>query len=126
MLSAIATDIIYLIKYGKKYQIENCSGNDALPERLMKYIDENITDDISLDILANKFNYSVSHICHVFKECYQIRIKKYILQKRLNCVHSEILAGGKIQQASQSYGFKNYPAFFRLYKKKFGTAPSKH
>ncbi len=126
ILSAIATDIIYLIKYSEKYRIKNCSGHDTLPEQLMKYIDQNITDDIKLNMLANKFNYSISHICHVFKECYGISIKKYILQKRLSCVHSEILQGGKIQYISRAYGFKDYPAFFRLYKKEFGVPPSKH
>lgn len=126
ILSTIATDIIYLIKYSEKCQIKNCFDHDTLPEQLMKYIDQNITDDIKLNILANKFNYSISHICHVFKECYGISIKKYILQKRLSCIHSEILLGGKIQYISRAYGFKDYPAFFRLYKKEFGVPPSKH
>ena len=56
--------------------------------------------------------------------CKRIGIKNYILQKRLNAVHSGILCGEKIREAARAYGFEDYPAFFRLYKKSFGTAPS--
>jgi len=126
ILTAVATDIMYLIKYSKKSHLSNHSDYDSIPAQLIKYIDENFTDDISLDCIAKEFNYSVSHICHIFKESYGISIKQYTLQKRLNCVNAEILQGKKVQKVSQAYGFKNYPAFFRLYKKTFGTAPSKH
>lgn len=126
ILSAVATDIMYLIKYSKKSHLNSNSYHDTIPAQLIKYIDKNFTNDISLDSIAKKFNYSVSHICHIFKESYGISIKQYILQKRLNCVHAEILQGKKVQKVSQAYGFKNYPAFFRIYKKTFGIAPSKH
>lgn len=124
ILSSVITDVVYQIK------IHNGGGDDSLKSasslalKIAQYIEENFQNEINLESLAKHFNYSVSHLCHTFKEEYGIGIKNYILQKRLNCVHALILGGADIQESSRQFGFSSYSAFYRIYKKTFLNAPS--
>lgn len=124
VLSAVATEILYLIKYADAESVFVSEDVPSVSGALMDYIDAHYKEPINLSDLSARFNYSVSYLSHLFKKKYGIGIKNYILQKRLNAVHSGILCGEKIREAARAYGFEDYPAFFRLYKKSFGTAPS--
>ncbi len=122
VLNAVATDVVYLIKY-KKPSETGLIRTDTFLDSLVKYIDENYKTDLTVLELSNKFNYSVSHISHTFKEYFGISIKSYIIQKRLNSIQAKMMNGGKAYALSQEYGFSNYSTFYKLYKKNFGVSP---
>ncbi len=126
ILSCVATDIVYAIKYSQNTTKETKSKELSFLEELMIYIDNNFEKDLNLKSLASRFNYSVSHISHAFKTNFGISIKNYILQKRLMSAYAEIHKGEKAQNISLKYGFSNYSTFYKLYKKNFGVSPSEH
>jgi AraC-like DNA-binding protein len=124
VLSAVVCDIVFIIK---NRQCENTKENESsksIASKIAEYVNAHYKENLTLGAIAEKFNYSVSYLSHVFKSEFGIGIKNYILQKRLNAVQSEFLQGGKIQEISVNYGFEDYPSFFRLYKKTFGASPS--
>lgn len=124
ILASVITDTVYCIKNLSAEKESTLAPSSSLAIKIAQYIEENFQNEITLDSLARRFNYSVSHLCHTFKEEYGIGIKNYILQKRLNCVHALILGGADIQTSSRKYGFSSYSAFYRIYKKTFLKAPS--
>lgn len=106
----------------------------ATPERkavaplaadILKYLEDNYRENPSLVEIADNFNYSVSHICRVFKKSYNDSIVNYIIKLKIN----EALK--LIEQNEKSFndicdvlGFDDMAYFSRLFKKYTGMTPS--
>lgn len=97
-----------------------------LHEQVMAYIDENPEEDISLDSLASRFYVSKYHIAHTFKENLGISVHQYLLKKRLAACRDALLMNEKISEVCLSYGFKDYPSFYRAFRKEYGMSPKEY
>ena len=92
---------------------------------IIQYINENLTSDLSVDSLSEKFFLSRYYLMHTFKAETGYTIGNYITIKRLSLAQSYIDAGLSIVEASQQSGFGTYSTFLRAYKKTYGTSPRK-
>ena len=92
---------------------------------IIQYINENLTSDLSVDSLSEKFFLSRYYLMHTFKAETGYTIGNYITIKRLSLAQSFIDAGLSIVEASQQSGFGTYSTFLRAYKKTYGTSPRK-
>ena len=124
ILTAVAMDLIFLIKNGFETQKALNSNFNHIAFNLISYIDEHFAEEIDLNMLATRFLYSVSSLCHIFKSNFGISIKKYIIQKRINVAKIALQRGEKPEEVSVKCGFSNYSTFYRDYKKYFGVTPS--
>ena len=124
ILSAVGTDIVFLVKNHSDSHELLPGALHSISLELIRYIDEHYTEALNLNSLAQKFNFSVSSICHIFKEYFGISIKKYILQKRINAAHLALQQGHHPETVCASHGFSNYSTFYRAYKNHFGVPPS--
>lgn len=98
--------------------------SDTQVEQLLKYINRNLSENLSIDQLANRFFFSKYHMMRKFKEETGYTIHNYITSKRLLLARSLISQGTPVLKASQQSGFRDYTTFIRSYKKQFGTTPS--
>ncbi len=124
ILPAITTDIIFLIKNNPNNGMLSHGSLCPLSLDVMRYIDEHYTEPLDLNQLSDKFHFSVSSLCHIFKKDFGISIKKYILQKRMNASNLALQNGDKPEEVSIRYGFLNYSTFYRAYKQYFKASPS--
>lgn len=125
ILSAIATDIVFLIKQmPRTAPMDSCSFRHPLSPQIMGYINETYKSDLTLEKIAEHFYLSPSSASHIFKNDFGISIKKYILQKRVTEARFDIRQGMHPEEVSLAYGFTNYSTFYRAYKKQFGVSPS--
>lgn len=98
--------------------------SDTQVEQLLKYINRNLSENLSIDQLANRFFFSKYHIMRKFKNETGYTIHNYITSKRLLMARSLISQGMPVMKAAQASGFHDYTTFVRAYKKQFGKAPS--
>lgn len=98
--------------------------SDTQVEQLLKYINRNLSENLSIDQLANRFFLSKYHMMRKFKNETGYTIHNYITSKRLLMARSLISQGMPIMKAAQASGFHDYTTFVRAYKKQFGKAPS--
>lgn len=126
ILSAIATDIVFLIKQSSD-SVVNTVNNHLHPisAQIMDYINQNYKSNITLSNIAEHFFLSVSSVSHMFKDEFGLSIKKYIIEKRMNEIRICLQNGKRPQEVSEEFGFSNYSTFYRSYYKTFGMAPSK-
>ena len=90
---------------------------------IVNYINANLTGNLNLDILCNRFFISKSHINRKFKILIGTTVWEYITTKRLLLAKELIRGGTPPTEVFLRCGFKDYCTFFRSYKTKFGVSP---
>lgn len=98
--------------------------SDSQVEQLLKHINRNLSENLSIDHLAEKFFFSKYHMMRKFKKETGYTIHNYIISKRLLHARSLITQGTPVMKAAMQSGFQDYTAFVRAYKKQFGTVPT--
>lgn len=93
---------------------------------IIAFVNDNLTKDLSVEEIASFVHLSPSQLSRIFKKLSGTSVYEYILSKRLILFHEKLRAGMGAQEASVECGFRDYSAFYRLYKKRFGVSPSKH
>ncbi len=98
--------------------------NEELGARVIRYLNEHIEKDVSLDALAKRFFVSKYYLCRAFKRHNGISVHGYINQKRVMYAKQLIEAGEGASSAAYKVGFGDYSAFYRAYVKIIGKAPT--
>lgn len=98
--------------------------SDTQVEQLLKYINRNLSENLSIDQLAERFFFSKYHMMRKFKNETGYTIHNYISSKRLLLARSLISQGTPVMKAAEMSGFNDYTTFVRSYKKQFGKTPS--
>lgn len=102
--------------------LNSMNGNPKLIP-IIEYINEHLTEEITIDILSSYFYLNRYYLMHFFKEETGYTIGNYITEKRLLLAKSLVLNGSTITDACFRSGFKNYSTFLRAFKKAFHTIP---
>jgi AraC-like DNA-binding protein/mannose-6-phosphate isomerase-like protein (cupin superfamily) len=90
---------------------------------ILDFINEHLTEEITIDQLSAQFYLSRYYLMHFFKEETGYTIGNYITDKRLLLAKNLVQNGSSITQACYQSGFKNYSTFSRAFKKAFHTIP---
>lgn len=92
--------------------------------QVLSYINEHLTEPLTVDALAERAYLSKYHFMRLFKSQTGSTVHEYILQKRLlnaaKLIRHETPAG----RAAMESGFADYSAFYRAFRKTFGVRPT--
>lgn len=92
---------------------------------LMAYINEHLTDTLSIDYLASLNCISPYHMMRIFKKETGYTIGNYITEKRLLMAKDLLAKGVTATQACYLSGFSHYSTFLRAYKLHFHELPKR-
>jgi len=121
-LGLLLSELILLVSMAVK---ENRGYDESeLGARVIRYLNENVERDISLDKLAKRFFVSKYYLCRAFKKHNGISVHGYINRKRVMYAKQLIEAGETASRAAYRVGFGDYSAFYRAYVKLVGKAPT--
>lgn len=98
---------------------------ESASQQILQYVNLHLFEDISLASVSRAFFLSASQLNRVFRRATGSSVGEYIRVKRLLAAREHILAGGSPAAACTACGFRDYSTFFRVYKEKFGCAPSR-
>ena len=117
--------MIHLNRAARKNRLEFIDTDNCNVKVLdiLRYINENLGRDLSIDHLADTFYISKYYMMRLFKQETGYTMGRYISQKRLLLAKDLILSGVPSTQACFDCGFKDYSTFSRSYKALFGESP---
>lgn len=93
---------------------------------IMNYINDHISEDLSVDMIAGHCFLNRSYIMHLFKSETGYTIGKYITEKRLFLANHYISQGSSMTEACYKSGFRNYTTFYQAYKNKYHVSPKEN
>ena len=91
----------------------------------LRYIENNLSDTIREEDIAEKCHYSVTYFSKVFHKSIGISFRDYLCNKRINQAKSMLISDRSSKVAFIAYqcGYSDVSFFSRIYKKKTGMTP---
>ena len=102
--------------------LENQVSNQKIAS-IIDHINDHLSEEITVDGLAEQFFLSRSHLMHLFKAETGYSVGAYINEKRLLLSKSLIQNGMSATEACYESGFRDYSTFCRAFRKKYQTTP---
>ncbi len=115
----ILKSLIYYICDEKAIRIER----DISAIELDKYIEDHITEKITLDSLGRAFNKNRNQINKMFKENFGSSPLEHIINRRIELAKKLLLTTQlSVREISSRVGMDTYDHFYRIFKKKTGVS----
>ena len=92
-------------------------------KHIIEYINNHLTEKISLEDIANHFYLTRQYLCRLFKQSTGFTVNKYISYKRIVLVRELHLGGMPLSLACEKAGFGDYSVFYRAYSKIMNEPP---
>jgi YesN/AraC family two-component response regulator len=112
---------LYSENFGKEESKRNDS--DELVFSILKYINENISENLSLDHISDEFFISKNIINKHFKQKIGYTLGKYITNYRMYYARQMLEAGDSVNNIAWKVGYHNTSNFIRVFKKVVGITP---
>ena len=120
-LQSLLSEIIVLLAATQAEKV--IPAENELGARVIRYLNDNLESDMSLDSIAKRFFVSKYYLCRAFKKYNGISIHGYVTQKRILRAKALIEMGESASGAAYRVGFGDYSAFYRAYVKQIGAPP---
>lgn len=98
--------------------------DNLLIHDILDYINRNLSTNLSIELLCDKFFITKTQLYRIFKTTTKINAWEYIVLKRLVLARSLINDGVPVNDAAKNCGFREYSTFYRAYIRKYGDPPS--
>ena len=113
------------------YEKRKTEEQDAQEERtitgIIRYLQEHLDKEISLNILADEFHLSSQYISQLFKSEIGVNFLAYLTSIRMERAKKLLLATSlSIGEISEKCGYADYRVFTKAFKKEEGSIPSQY
>ena len=117
--------LINRITFSKRPHTVKSEPTDERIVEVLKFINENLTEEMSIERISKKFFISRYHLMRIFRDATGETIHSYIRKKRLLKAAELLKQGVPVVKASEECGFTEYSTFLRAFRSQFGKSPSK-
>lgn len=101
--------------------------SDELVLKLKAYIDEHVSDDLSLTRLGEVAAFNASYLSRIFKQYAGMNLTEYILQVRMNEAKRLLRESNlQVQEITKAIGLESAAYFIRMFKKETSLTPQQY
>lgn len=131
-INSLVYEVMYILL--KNYTVKKDSINSCLSqkylERMMRitdYINENYKYNITLENVAEEFNFSKEYLSRSFTKYMGINFKNYLVSVRLSSAYRDLInTDYSITHIALENGFPNLKSFITAFKRTYGETPYKY
>lgn len=129
ILQSLVLELIYNLSRDAKKQLnkQNIGRNYAVIENAVKYIKENLTEDLSLEAISSHFNSSPIHFHNTFKVAVGTTLREYVEEQRIKkAVNMLVSTELSLTDIAFECGFSSQSYFSFVFKRRMKTTPRKY
>lgn len=121
----IYSEILTFLHYCLSHPKNNLNKATSISSKIISYINQHLTDDLSLDTLSNEIHISKYHLSRVFKKETGITLVSYIKNMRLALAKQRLVTSNdSIVSIAMDIGFNDSAAFNKFFSAQTGMSPS--
>lgn len=105
------------------------SKNNLMPvvvSKLFDYVEAHITEDITINKIADELHYSSDHLSRAFSEATGDSLKHYINAKKIALAQKLLLENNSPYDVCFMVGYNNYSSFSRRFSTQIGMSPKQY
>lgn len=102
---------------------KNIYVQDDIIKNTIRYINKNLTGELSLETISGKLYCSKSSLNRKFREIMGCTVWEYVIRRRIYNARQILFFSHSVTEAFEKSGFGDYSSFFRSYKKVVGISP---
>jgi two-component system response regulator YesN len=100
---------------------------EQLVRNVQEYIKRNLDHKLSLNQVADVFNFSPNYLSHLFSKIAKVNYVEYITETKIAAAKEMMLRGeGRIYEISQKLGYESSFYFSKVFKKIEGVSPREY
>ena len=113
-----------LLSFLQTYEAASASGAEGRMARAIRYINENVSQELDIQQICDTVSISKYHFCRQFKEHTGLTVMQYILKTRIVLAREELKKSKlSISEISEKYGFSSVSYFCRVFKEEENCSP---
>ncbi len=109
------------------HDADRIRSGEAIPSPVietMQFIDENLSDDLTLQTVGRSIHYDAGYLSRRFREVTGLTVSRYIMYRRILHARELLLQGVEPKTAAKESGFRDYSVFYRSFIRLVGLSPS--
>ena len=129
ILQSLLLELIHTIIKDSNKRLQNSNSNNTytLIEKSLKYIDEHIADDLSLETVANALSFSPIYFHNIFKVAVGKTLREYVEEQRIKKSTNLLLTTNySLTQIAFECGFSSQSYFSYVFKRKMNVTPREY
>ena len=130
MLHSLLLKLIYTLSKAApsiKFHHTPKQNNRAVIERTLRYINSNLTADLSLESLSREAKFSPIYFHKLFKASTGKTLREYVEEQRIKKATDLLLSGDKtLSEIAYECGFSSQSYFNFAFKRKMGKTPREY
>lgn len=108
------------------YVTDKSNVSPPLIDQAIRYISAHLTEDISIQTIADELNISRSRISHLFKQYTGMSLWNYVISRRVRHAQALLQEGNDVTTACYESGFNDYAHFVKTFSEHIGISPGKY
>jgi len=126
MITLLAAFSLQLTKLANQIALSQENEGESFVEKAKDFIEENLTEVIHLDTVANEVGMSPFHFCRKFKESTGTTLTSYISKRRVQLAKEALTAtDGRVTDIAFESGFQSLSQFNRCFHAITGLSPTR-
>jgi AraC family transcriptional regulator len=124
---SIINDQRFVFDHLSKMDFKKIVTNEEVFRSVMhakSFMEEHITENLSLEQICSEAGISKYHFVRVFKNTFGISPYQYQKRKRLDHARIELMKGTSVLETALLFGYADVPTFSKAFKQALGKSPS--
>ena len=98
----------------------------CLLEQISAYVDANLAEKITLQMIAKQFSVSVSTVTQLFQKQSEETFHNFVTKRRMAMADKLIREGMPLEQVGKAAGYQDHSTFYRAFRQHFGISPREY
>ena len=97
-----------------------------LLEQIAVYVDENLEQHITLQLVADHFGVSISTVTQLFQKRSNTTFHNFLTQRRMAAAETLIAQNVPLEEVGKRIGFTDYSSYYRAFRQYYGVSPREY